>query len=253
VDEGALRRARREQARRGVPIWRFADRRAARRRADARAAHDAEAERLRRGRVRAEGERELDRAWQAFLAGDEEAVLAALEAAFEDNQAPAAAVGFAAGALSVIVRFPQVDGLIPERYAATTPTGRPTIKKRTKTGRHEMYLLALCSCVLATVKETFAAAPAVQSVNLVAVWDDAGDRMLTPIFCGTFARETFRDVDWSRDAHEILLEVAPRSVLEVTGRTMQPRPLKLAGEPELRQSVEAIGAQLGLHLDPRCE
>jgi len=76
--------------------------------------------------------------WRAFLAGDEEAVLAALEAAFEDNQAPAAAVGFDAGALSVIARFPQVDGLIPERYATTTPTGRPTIKKRTKTGRHEM-------------------------------------------------------------------------------------------------------------------
>jgi len=33
----------------------------------------------------------------------------------------------------------QVDGLIPERYATTTPTGRPTLDKRTQTTRHEIY------------------------------------------------------------------------------------------------------------------
>jgi hypothetical protein len=76
---------------------------------------------------------------------------------------------------------------------------------------------------------------------------------LTPIFYGMFERKRLESVGWSQDAHTVLLDVAPQSVLEVTGRTMQPRPLKLAGEPELRQSVEAIGAQLGLHLDPRCE
>jgi hypothetical protein len=252
VDERALRRARRTEAKHGIAFWRVSERRAARARADALAVEDAEAERSRRAREQAEHERELDRAWRTFLAGDEEAVLTALEAAFEDNQVPAAAVGFDAGTLSVIVRFPQVDGLIPERYATTTPTGRPTIRKRTKTDRNEGYLLALCSCVLATVKEVFAAAPPVRAVNLVAVWDDAGDGVLTPIFYGAFSPERLARVDWSRDAHDILVDVAPESVLEVTGRTMQPRPLKLADEPALRESVAAIGAQLGLRLDPRC-
>jgi hypothetical protein len=45
--------------------------------------------------------------------------------------------------LSPVIRFPQVDGLVPERYATRTPTDRPAIKKRSKTDRHERNLLAL--------------------------------------------------------------------------------------------------------------
>jgi hypothetical protein len=33
---------------------------------------------------------------------------------------------------------------------------------------------------------------------------------------------------------------------------MAPQPLKRAGEPDLRASIEHIGEQLGLRLDPRC-
>lgn len=250
VDESALRRRRRGEECRGIPFWRIAARRAARRRADDLTARDAEQERMRRERARAEKQRELDCAWQAFVDGDEECVLAALEAAFEDNQAPAAAVGFADGALSVIVRFPQVDGLIPERYATTTPTGRPTIKKRTKTARHEMYLLALCSCVVATIKEALAVAPSVRVINLVGVWDTDGDHVLTPIFYGAFDRGRLARVDWSRDANRILLDTASDRAFEITGRTMEPQPLNLGDEPQLRESIETIAQQLGLRLDP---
>jgi hypothetical protein len=252
VDERALRGTRRAQAREGVPFWRLAQRRAARRRADDLAALDVQAEAQRRERGREEQQRQLDCAWEALLAGDEEAVLGALEAAFEDNQAPAAAVGFDDRVLSVIMRFPQVDGLIPERYATTTPTGRPTVKTRTKTDRHHAYLLALCSCALATVKEALAVAPPAQIVNLVAVWDTAGDRVLTPIFYASFERQRLAPVDWSGDANDIFRDVAPDAALEVKGRTMQPQPLDLHGAPELRQSIEEIANQLDMTLDPRC-
>jgi hypothetical protein len=71
----------------------------------------------------------------------------------------------------------------------------------------------------------------VQVVNGVGGWDDAGERVLTPIFYSAFGRAQLAPVDWARDANRILLDVTPDSVLEVSGRTMQPRSLKLAAEP----------------------
>jgi hypothetical protein len=253
VDGRPMRQRRRAEARKDIGFWRLSARRAARQHADQLAAEDVAAEMARRESVRDAQQRDLDRMWQALVDGEEDAVLGALEAAFEDNQAPAAAVGFEGGALSLVMRFPQVDGLVLERYATTTPTGRPTIKKRSKTDRHELYLLALASCVLATAKEAFAAAPAVRSINLVAVWDTDGDHVLTPIFYGAFGRARLARVDWTREAGETLVDVAPDGVLEVKGRTREPQPLKLAGEPQLRTSIERIAEQLGLALDPRCD
>jgi len=54
---------------------------------------------------------------------------------------------------------------------------------------------------------------------------------LTPIFYGMFERKRLESVGWSQDAHTVLLDVAPQSVLEVTGRTMQPRPLSSPASP----------------------
>jgi hypothetical protein len=42
-------------------------------------------------------------------------------------------------------------------------------------------------------------------------------------------------------------------VLEVKGRTNEPQPLKLAGEPQRRSRIEQIAEQLGLSLDSRCD
>ena len=76
--------------------------------------------------------------------------------------------------------------------------------------------------------------------------------MLTPISHGAFERERLAGVDWSHEATRILIDVAPDSALEVKGRTMQPQPLKLAGEPHLRDRVGEIAEHLGVRLDPRC-
>jgi hypothetical protein len=115
--------AHRKREREGIGFWKFSERRDAKAKADELA--EQEFARLIQERHAAyeREQAELDRAYQSLLDGDEEAVLATLEAAFEDNQAPAAAIGFDDGALSLIVRLPPVDGLVPESKATTTPTG----------------------------------------------------------------------------------------------------------------------------------
>jgi hypothetical protein len=84
-------------------------------------------------------------------------VLGVFEAAFEDNQAPAAG-GFEDAALSIVLRFPQVDGLIPrvrgDDHADRAPDDQEKDQKPSAT---RCTSLALCH-ILATVKEAFAVA-----------------------------------------------------------------------------------------------
>lgn len=85
--------------------------------------------------------------------------IAALERAFADNEAPAAPIDCEGDRTTVVMEFQPREAIVPERKPARTPTGKPTLKKRTKTEINRLYLEALGSNVLATVKETFAVAP----------------------------------------------------------------------------------------------
>jgi hypothetical protein len=198
VDRYELMREHRKRARAGIPIWSIRARieaaRAADREADEAAAAEAEkrgeaerveqaaldnawaelnqarslladqvavnveAERSRRAERHAAEQAQVDRDWQRLQANDPEVTLDALEQAFADNEAPAAAIDCEGDHTTVVMQFVGPEAIIPEKKPARTPTGKQTLKKRTKTEINALYLQALGSNVLATVKEAFAVA-----------------------------------------------------------------------------------------------
>lgn len=159
------------------------------------------AEEERRAREAADYQSEWERYLTALKANDPWAVLSTLERAFEDNEAPAAAVSCRDSRVDVVLRWPSLDDVVPERKAAVTPTGKPTVKKRTKGERAELYLEALSSNALATAKEAFAVCPSLQQVGLAVVragHDPArGDQVLEPIVFGLLTRGQLEDIQWT--------------------------------------------------------
>ena len=216
VDRYELMREHRKRARSAIALWRIRDRIAAARTADAEAARAAEAEAERRRqeqraeqqrldglwndlqqarqrvadelvvRVAAEKEQrlasraaeqaKLDEEWERLGANDPELTLAVLEQAFADNEAPAAAIDCEGDRTTVVMQFAAPEAIVPERKPARTPTGKRTLKKRTKTEINALYLQALGSNVLATVKEAFAVAPGTNVVQILVIRRETGAR-----------------------------------------------------------------------------
>ncbi|MEX2412914.1 MAG: hypothetical protein WD399_04595 [Thermoleophilaceae bacterium] len=241
-DRRGLRREERRRALKGISWLAFAERKAAKASADERAeeralALEGEAE-LERQRVQAA----LDAAWQALLANNPDAVLSVLEAAFEDNEAPAAAIDCDGQAVSVVMRMPARDAFVPDRQADATPTGRPTVKRISKTLRNQMHAGAVMSHALVTAKEAFAVAPGIDAVMLLAVMDD--EVSVQPIYAGAFTRDGFDSVDWSEGASTISARLG--GWMKVKGQAAELACLPLGDEPELLQVVERIAEVVGL-------
>ena len=209
VDRYEVMRDHRKRARAGIPIWRIRDQIAAARAADIEAESAAEAEtecrreeqdceqrrldglwsQLEEARARvadelvlqvaAEEERRVaeraseqaavDEEWRQLNANDPTITLSIIEQAFADNEAPAAAIDCDGDRTTVVMQFVQPEAIVPERKPAHTPTGKRTLKKRTKTEVNALYLQALGSNVLATVKEAFAVAPGTNVVQMLVV------------------------------------------------------------------------------------
>src|SRR3954454_14929200 len=133
------------------------------REAKARAAVETEVERL-TPEAHAERDRQqaaIDAEWQQLMDNDPATVVSALETAFADNGAPATPIDCdpAVATATVTVLFGHPD-MVPERTPAITPGGKATLRKRSKSDRNDLYLNALASSVLATLKEGLAVAPA---------------------------------------------------------------------------------------------
>lgn len=247
VDERAIRKAERRAGREGIRLWQRALRRAARAQADGIAQGKIAELADTRRRQREQQQAEFDEAWRALLANEPKAVLTALEAAFADNDAPAAAVGCEGRSVSVVVRMPDRDEIVPEVHPDLTPTGRPTVKKMTKTSRNHLHLGAVLSHALVTAKEAFAVAPNVDTVLLLALMDASGG--LRPVYAGEYSRAAFDGVNWSDDNPA---EIAGRFVglSNMKGRTDELGCLELGDEPALLNVAERIAADLDLPLDP---
>lgn len=276
VDRYALMREHRKRRRTGISIWQVRDRIEAAKAADIEAEQAALAEEERRaeaqraeqarlddlweqlGRARARvddelvlamaGERErreaerqaeqarLDEEWRRLSHNEPEATIAALERAFADNEAPAAPIDCEGERTTVVMEFQSPEAIVPERKPARTPTGKPTLKKRTKTEVNRLYLEALGSNVLATVKEAFAVAPGTQVVQLLVIrcevdGDLAGK--LAAIYLGQFDRAHYEGASGSRDPSEALTQ-APEATLKLKGRAEQVTPIDLSERDDLR-------------------
>ncbi|MSW51532.1 MAG: hypothetical protein F2817_11695, partial [Actinobacteria bacterium] len=203
------------------------------------AAHAAKVEQQRR-------QAELDVRWDRLKANDPQAVLGTLEEAFADNDAPAAPIDVDEGVATVTMLFGHPD-LVPERTPGVTPGGKPTLRKRTKSDRNHLYLAALASNVIVTVKEAFAVAPSLASVRVLVVRRDAaptGGEHLTAVYAGAFDRRKFEEVSWPQiDTTSVLLQ-ASGAVVNLKGQAKAVAPLGLATEPDLQRVLEHLAAAL---------
>lgn len=285
VDRYQLMREFRTRARQGVAFWRIRDQIEVARRADeeAEAAAEAEAgereaareveqrrldslwadlqqaraavaddlpgrvamEKERRDAARAAEQQELDEAWERLRANDPEVTLPALEAAFADNEAPAAAIDCEGNRTTVVMQFSPPEAIVPERKPARTPTGKRTLKKRTKTEINALYLEALGSNVLATVKEAFAVAPGTEIVQLLVIRRETDKKnvgQLAAIYVGEFNRGGYEGASPREPGRALAL--APLSMLNLKGKTEQVAPLDLKQRPELGALLEELDAGL---------
>jgi hypothetical protein len=287
VDRYELMREHRRRARAGIPFWSIRDQIAAARDADAEAETAAEAEtkrrleeqrheqerlddlwsqlqaartrvadevvlaadaeKKRRAEERASEQAVLDDEWQKLNANDPSVTLSVLEEAFADNEAPAAAIDCDGDRTTVVMQFVPPEAIVPERKPARTPTGKRTLKKRTKTEINGLYLEALGSNVLATVKETFAVAPGTDVVQLLVVRRETDEKHaseLAAIYVGKFDRASYAGVSGAPKAGRAL-EVAAESVLNLKGKTEAVSPIDLAGEEDLASVLAEV--ERGLH------
>lgn len=274
VDRYELMREFRKRRRQGIPFWRIRDHIEAAREADREAEEAADgqtrerkaaqeteqrrldslwselqqarasvaeelpgriaAERERRETARAADQQELDQAWARLQANEPEVTLPALKKAFADNEAPAEAIRCEGDRTTVVMRFSLPEDLIPERKPARTPTGKRTLKKRTKTEINALYLEALGSNVLATVKEAFAVAPGTETIQLLVVrreTDKKNAGQLAPIYVGEFNRGGHEAA--SPSAPGRALSLARGAMLNLKGKTEQVAPLDLKERPEM--------------------
>jgi hypothetical protein len=191
-------------------------------------------ERERRDAARAAEQQALDEVWGRLQANNPEVTLPALKKAFADNEAPAEAIRCEGDRTTVVMQFSPPEAIVPERKPARTPTGKRTLKKRTKTEINALYLEALGSNVLATVKETFAVAPGTETVHLLVVRQETDKEragQLAVIYFGQFNRDGYEGA--SPSAPGRALSLAPESMLNLKGKTEQVAPLDLSERPEV--------------------
>lgn len=233
----------RAEERSGIPWWRVGQRRRARRRAAERAPDVAARQHAIALAEHASVQAEAEADWARLLANDSDTVISALEAAFEDNVSPAAPIDCAGVTATVVVLFATPDS-VPERKPATTPSGRPTLHKRTKTERNRLYATALGSTVLATVREALAVAPGVKEIRVLVIRKDPAapspDLYLTAVYAGRFPRDRVEGLDWPHiDPAEQLL-LAPEALLRRRGAAGEIAPLDLTAEPDLNSVLDQL-------------
>lgn len=242
VDYLAIERKHRRDQRRGIPFYRFSERRAARRRAHELAGQEARKEEQAREAARARTQAELDEWWRKLLENDRDVVLGVLEASFADNQAPAVPINCEDGRATILMLV-EAEDAIPERRPHVTPTGRPSSKKLTQTERSELYQAWLSSNLLATVKEAFAVAPGLRAATMVIlrkVPNPFGEVKIDAIYCGTFSRERFNRLDFqSPDVLDAIFH-AEDLRMQTKGRTKHLVPIDLSKDPELRELASEI-------------
>lgn len=203
------------------------------------------AEKERREAARAAEQKELDDNWARLRANDPQITLPALESAFADNEAPAAAINCDGDRTTLVMQFSSPEAIVPERKPARTPTGKPTLKKRTKTEINALYLDALGSNVLATVKETLAVAPGTEIVQLLVIrreTDRNDEGRLAVIYVGEFNRGGYENAGGSAPGRALAL--APEAMLNLKGKTERVSPLNLGERPELAALLEELDAGL---------
>ncbi|MEP7333755.1 MAG: hypothetical protein ABI692_16890 [Terracoccus sp.] len=186
----------------GVSVWKRTLRKQAKTWAGQQASSEAE-RRYTGGVVAAQLEQwHLDQQWQALLAHDPNTVIPAVDEAFADNASDSTCVDAGtdpetgARYVTAVVGYGGID-LVPEHRPDTTPGGKPTLRKRTKTNRNDLYATAVASTVLATAKEALAVAVAATEARVLVVRPHRSVGV-EPVYAGTLRRELLAQREWRR-------------------------------------------------------
>ncbi len=236
----------------GIAFFRFTERRAVKDRARREAVVEA-------GRIDAHNQeiyRELLDAcaaeFQLLVDHDPETVISAVDAAFADNASESTCVD--AGTdddgtryATVVVVFGSAD-LVPEKVAASTPAGKPTLKKRSKTDRNALYVKALASTVLATVREALLTSPSTDEVRVVVLRRDPlapdPDQRVAPIYTATFERGPVEQVRPDRVDLDHLLSQIPDNQFVRKGATAEVMAISTRDDQELARLVAQFAGAL---------
>lgn len=224
--------------REGIGWWRRADRRAARERATVAVDAELAAELDWARREHAYAQEQADIWWTALSHGDPTVVLDTLNDALGDNDEEAACVEVSddGRTASIVMGTPPLEE-VPERYAALTPTGRPTTRAHTLTDRNALHMHLICAHLAVTLKESFAVAPSLHHVRAAVVTPtETGPGIL---LAGAFDRDVVDHLD-DDDAPLNLLTLGHDLVLNTFGRTRELRPVDLTDEPDLAELAAMI-------------
>lgn len=244
VDESeVLARHEREQLT-GISIFKRSQRRAAKERASETAAQEVERETGQRARDHDAVQSSLDEHWRQLLANDSHAVFEAIEAAFEDNEMPAAVIDTHEVSATLLMKIGSPGELIPEREVTHTPTRTLTHKRRTKSAINALYAEIMASHIVATAREALAVAPGLREVRVLSVRGDrlGGGLQLIPLYAGVFDRQALMRNDW--DDLNVLGFVEAHGNIRYKGQAQEVAALRVKDDPELRSTLDEIAAHL---------
>jgi hypothetical protein len=241
-----VRRKQERAAVAGIGVFQRAARAAAKERAAA--AAEAELAEARRQASEQQGQlqRQFDKWWDQLCGNDPDVVLATLAEAFEDNEAPAAAVAVDGAELDLVVLAPPED-VVPERMPGRTQAGNLTLRKLPKAERSAFYATLVLGHLLVTLREAFAVAPGITSVRSVVLRnagvDAYGKPRLDCLLAGRFLRSAFDSVQWQEARPGTIVEDTASELLVNlrTGKGLQP--IALTQEPEIQKLISLVDTE----------
>ncbi len=233
-------------ARQQVPLFRLAERKAAREEAEVQADGFAAAAEVAHAVVGQHQVAALEDRWAALARNDRVAVIAELEAEFATSGGSCTCIDAgwsedgARGYVTVVVRYPRPD-IIGEKGPGLSGNGRPMLRRRTPAERNAVYLAGLASLTLATARHAISVAVAADDVHVLIVRPTESGTGLEPVYLGSLSREAVTLRPAAADPMPLLLSAAIRP-LAFDGPAHDLAPL--APEADIESVVGACVAAL---------
>lgn len=187
--------------------------------------------------------------WNRLITNDPSTTCESVDVALRTRSLGASCLLADDGGLVIYATVGELDDWVLDAEPALTPSGKPTVKKRTKTARNRLYLAEIVSTILAVAQCAFGAAPAAKSVSILAGLDDDDDDALAGLIAvATMSPATIEMLKsanlWSQDP-DILAELPnclDHCELNISGRAAVLAPLN----PEHSNAVLAIEQRLSI-------
>jgi hypothetical protein len=189
-------------------------------------------------------QQEVDQLWQRLATNDSDVVMAVLSRTFQNSGAHAAPLGVWETEAQLALLAPDVAAL-PDRRPTTTAAGNLSLKKLTKGEMVDLYKQLVAGLVLTTAKESFAVAPGMTEVRIVALRSTPADAYgkVRPeaILAARVSQAALKGVQWTKaDALTILDGISSELVTRVMGPSKAFAPLDLKMEPEIARLVDVM-------------